>query len=301
MRWESKTHKQLCRSYLFDKREHSKIRNDRIKEQKAGGEYEKWQQKKQYEYDTENNQRETRQADRRVKEESPSARKEQFTEPNGPARMKNRSDRESRRADISRSRSRSMFSDSRSPSYSIQRRGRSDSRTPQRMRSTTPQRKSDADENVTHAKVNEPRQVAEQGEAQAFKCHDCYVAPKPQEDESYLRSALADIRDRRIPQEMLFQMLSEFGLLPPAQKVPSPPSCELKRANETSLTRRNEQAKKISESPAKGPRNSHSQGESPKRKRSKKRKQKSRSRTQDEDQFGEKEKKKKKKKRKKVT
>ena len=287
MRWESKTHKQLCRSYFFDRQEHSKIKNDRRKEQKVGGEYEKWQQKKQYEYDAKKNQHEMEQANRKIEEESPSMWKEHLAAHDGPTQVKNKNDRGSFRADISRSRSRSILSYSRSPSYSIQRRGHSDSRTPQRMRSVTPKRKTDAAEKAKE-------------EGPAFKCHDCYGAPKPQGDESYLRSTLADIKNRQIPQEMLIQMLSDFGLLPSAQKATSPPSCEPKRANETSLTRQNEQAKKISESPAKGPRNSHSQGESPKRKRSKKRKQKSRSRTQDEDQGNEKEKKKKKKKRKKA-
>ena len=164
----------------------------------------------------------------------------------------------------------------------------------------TPPRKSDTDEKVVYAKADESRQVSEQGEAQPFKCHECYVAPKPQEDESYLRCALANIRDRKIPQGVFIQMLSEFGLMPIAQKAMSPPSNELRRKNETRVTSHSEQAKKASRSLAKEPRKSHSQEESPKRKRSKKKKEKSRSRTLNEDDADKKERKKKKKKRKKV-
>ena len=67
VRWESKTYKQLCRSYLFDRQEHSKIKNDRRQEQKVEGEYEKWQQKKQYEYDAKKNQHGMEQANREKK------------------------------------------------------------------------------------------------------------------------------------------------------------------------------------------------------------------------------------------
>ena len=289
VRWESKTYrscKQLCRSYGFDRSEHSKIKNERRKEQDAEGEYERWQQEQQYEYDAKKSQGEIEQPGKKDTEEGPSMWKDHLTAQNGSVREEENNDRGSCRAE-NRSRSRSILTYSRSPSYSIRGRGHSDSRTPQRTRSMTPNRKTDAAEKA-------------KDEFPAFKCHDCYDGPKPQGNENYLRSILADIKNRQIPQEMLIQMLSDFGFLPSAQKITSPLSCEPKRASEISITRQDGQAKKVSESPAKGPRNSHSHGESPKRKRSKKRKQKSRSRTRDEDHGNEKEQKKKKKKRRKA-
>ena len=285
------TYKQMRRAQDLDRHGHAQARESRIKEQEAVEEHGKWERRRRCEHDASADQREQKEAQRSTHENRPSDRGAPPAGPRVTARAEDNMNCGNRQRNESRSRSRSYFSYSRSPSCGTRQSIYSDSRSPQRRRSILSQRNSGTEQKIAYAKTDERREVLEPKGAQIAK------APKPEEDENYLRCALADIRDRKIPQEVLTQMLGEYGLEPPVQKATSPPGNELRRKNETRVTSHSVQAKKASRSPAKEPRKSHSQEESPKRKKTKKKKEKSRSRTMNGDKSDEKERKKKKKKR----